>query len=264
MNDAPTISLVTNRPDWARSLISSLPRTVHRANNSSGDIVLVDGVSPWADTLLSLVLDGRQRILLMDPCEDTPATILAIVDAATRKGAQIAISEIGADNPIVPMFRPWLDGGFATMTLQGWGIASPRAQILTHLRILRAIGVQALRLSDLRARPGAALAGVTGRLADESVLVRLAAVTTEATSPRFLLVAHSGQAAARLDILLGADAGASEATLTTRDTLVQLPTIYESAHRQVLRAFARGESGDSAGTLRAFASDCALLSAAFI
>lgn len=250
-----TVSLISDEPGWGRALVASLPRSLKRVEGPGGDLALVDGRGDWTGTALAQVERGCRHVLLIDPAPAKVDRIACLADAIDASGAACVVSERFAGNPAIPAFRDWLGPDFGTIAIESVDRAGPDAAVLVQLRLLRALGIEAVSPGRASRTAAACLAEADALLAGRSVHIRLAAVRSDAGPTRHLLSAYAPTACAQLELTHGGEALPATANLFTPEGVRTLPSIHESAHRHDLRALLEGGQENAADALRALADD---------
>jgi hypothetical protein len=220
-------------PAWAKALAASLPASV-RLVETGGDVVLLSGQGDWPARLLAAMQGGQRRFILIDPQAGAAGQLGEVM----ATGADITLCEIHADNPAVTPFRAGLAGACSTVTITGQGEAPIADLVLQQLRLARATGFAPKAIVHAAADAGQALATLEATYGEASVLLRLNAVQSRAGSGHHRLLTHGRTESACLQVWSDPAARPANAFHIAGDSTTGQPTIYESAHRAVLRAFA--------------------------
>jgi len=255
MNSPMTVDFSPGATDLARGLIASLARSFRIAEHDRADITIVDGSTGWATRALAAIDAGAARLFIMEPVLDDIQALRNLTDRIDRTKTQVVVSEGYADNPALSGFRQSLTHDFRVVVLRGWGEYTLRTLVLMQVRILRAIGVHAVELVDVLAGTDAALVTAQGQLIHDKTVLRLGATRTSGVPAQQILVAHAGDASARIDLFEGVTARPAQANLVTVAGRHSLPTVYESAHRARLRQLAEGQTHGLAGGVLQFVDD---------
>lgn len=178
---------------------------------------------------------------------------------ADRIGARIALSETHADNPAVAPFRAGLDGIYTAATITGQGEAVMGDLVLQQLRLARAAGFAPDAVQHAAADTQRALATVRARHGEESALLRLTAVYSRAGKAHHRLMLHGRTESASLHLWSDPAARPANGFHISEDRTTEQPTIYESAHRAVLRsALALSDEASGGAILRQWDHDACL------
>jgi hypothetical protein len=251
-----TVALLSEQPGWGRGLVASLPLSLRLAHGPVADLALVDGASGWTARALSAIAHGTRSVIVLEP---TPADPTALADAADQRGAHVALASALADHPALDGLRDLLDASFAELVLDTSGSDSLDAQLFAQLRLLRALGLQDLRLSAIGRTPAAYLIEGEGLL--DSIPRRLRLTGARGASvARTTLTAHAPTATARLLWQSGAEARPAQVSLTDPTGSHQLPAIHEGGHRHIVRnIIARGAGPVTTASVRDLRELCTLL-----
>jgi len=222
---------------WTKALAASLPASV-RLVDTGGDVVLLGGQGDWHARLLAAMQAGQKRFIVMDPQAGAAGQLGEVAAMAQAIGAQVTLCETHADNPAVAPFRAGLAGTYSTVTITGQGEAAIADLVLQQLRLARAAGFAPAAIVHAAADAGQAIATLEATFGDASVLLRLNAVQSRAGGAHHRLLAHGRTESACLQVWSDPPARPATAFHISGDCTTGQPTIYESAHRAVLRSLA--------------------------
>lgn len=248
----------------AHGLIASFARSFRVADGVRADVTIVDGAAGWAARSLAAVDAGAARVFIIEPVLDDIPAMRKLADRVAGASGEVVISEGYADNPGLAQFRQWLAHGFGAVALRGWGEHALRTLLLMQLRMVRAIGVHDVEFVDVLAGNDAALVIAEARSDRNAMLLRLCATRSSSAPARQTLIAHAGDATARIDVFDGATAWPAQASFATPAGLQCPPTLYESAHRARLHLLAQGQAQGAAGGLQQFIEDAEQAMSAFV
>jgi hypothetical protein len=210
-------------------------------------------------------MDGARAVIVIDPSAENPDDVETLAGLAEGRAAVVALSETFAGNPAIPAFRDRFPDAFtelAAVFVDSTAVdADPVDLALTHIRVLRAVGLPALELQTASRHPrGFTYAGNAGG----ALLGGVGALTT-ALPPRLRLRGHSADRLIEIELPDASAAVPADAVLSDDTGGQVLPTIYETAHRATFRrtqaAILTGLS--TSAELRGFASDVRAARAAF-
>ncbi|GAB3617411.1 hypothetical protein GCM10027416_19680 [Okibacterium endophyticum] len=260
-----TVSARPGAEALTANVVATLPVSFAHASDQPADLIAVTGAPGWPQLASDALTGGAHGIIVIDPTADDPAAIEALAAQAEKQKAVTVLSETFAGNPAI---RPLLDARpdamnglgavFIDSVVAGGSAAD---QLLTHLRVLRALGLPevVIRTATTAHERGVIWAGEAhGRPADGGVLLNGITALSDATSPQ---VSVRGAAAERaVELTLPAADTAQPASVVYTDTTGahQLPTIYEHAHRAAWRYAHQALTNSTPGTttvLREFAAD---------
>lgn len=277
---------------WLQGLLATLPTSFRRADgaamadrgihapggqerhdqvvrtepiSSAVPVHLISGRPGWATRAQTLMHDrsGLRAIVVIDPgvCPAQEADQLATTSRST--GVLIHLSETFAGNPVLEESRR--AGLFSRDRVSGVYLSgvsrdeNPRGLLLTHLRVLRSLGI-----CDLTARAahhrGKGLTYTAG-WGDALVLGLATSARSLPTSVR--VVAVGADSTTQVQLPSAATARPAEVRVNTATGGWCLPTIYQTAHRAVLgrlhadltRTDAAHHVEDAAELVRDFAAD---------
>jgi hypothetical protein len=256
-----TIGCVPELAGLLRSLTATLPRSFHvveGVESPSADVQLLDGRTPWARLARDCADSGAEWTIIVDPDEEEPDRILALADFMEEAGPAMTFSEPFTDNPTLPHFLTQLPEAISSCNMQAWTTGSIRKAALVQLRLARALGIRELALLDVCSTPHSNLLTFRGKRNDAAVSLRTLITASAAMSSRHIVRTYAADVMARLTLFDAETARPAEAAIVNEGGEVRLPTIYETAHRSVLRGLS-GRAGMTAADLRDFAADVALV-----
>lgn len=250
-----TIALNSARTEWGRELVASLPRSVGLVEGPVADIALIDGTDDWTATAMRALDRGARTLMVVEPGPVDPAALSTLADAVDAAGADVRIGSALAEHAAMAGFRDLIDDSFGELVVDGQGGDGLTATCLLQLRLLRAAGIDNLRLTAIAATQAAFLIEGEGR--SGGVTRRLRMTGAMGIGPvRVRIVAHGDGATARLSWRGDAAARPVEVSLADASGLRTLPTIYESGQRTALRALlASTGAGGGSAALRGFHLD---------
>ncbi|WP_340318080.1 hypothetical protein [Rhizorhabdus argentea] len=219
-------------------LAASLPHSFRlgrqRADNAAA-VWLAGGAGSWASRAAQRVRDEAGWTVVIDPGPDEPDHILALADQVGEAGARIALSEPFAGNPILPHFKEQLPPAIRVCNMHARTEGSLVHAVFAQLRLARILGFRDLAVRDVCAVPGGAMLTLSGEFDNAEMTLRALASTSDALSARLDVKARGADAAAELTLFGTGTARPAIAFVVDEKGRQQLPTIYETAHRSVLR-----------------------------
>jgi hypothetical protein len=243
------------------SLAATLPRSVRLIEEPGGPgaaVQLLDGRQPWARQALECMKNGAQWTIVVDPGEEEPDRVHALADIIEEGGPVLAFSDPFTDNPALPHFREQLSKAVNSCNMQAWTTGGLREAVLVQLRLARAFDIHDLAVRDVCLVPRSCLLTLPGKRHDTAFSLRTLITSSTAMSPRHILRFHGSEAMASLTLFGAETARPAEAMIVNAHGELRLPTIYETAHRSVLRGLA-GRAGMTPAAVRDFAADIDLL-----
>jgi hypothetical protein len=236
----------------SRALVASLPLSYSLAvGTAQAHVILLQGSRGWAADARRELDSGAQRVVVIAPELDDTGDIRSLADATETSGASVVLSETYAGNAGL-LAAAGHFGGSMLVAITGLTEANLGAGLLVHLRMARALGVIGLRLHDAVATPSALLVSGAGLLGGDVLFRSL--VTHSAAAPEQHTARGYGSSDMVVATVFDSDtARPASVTAVTGDGAIELPTIYEHAHRTSFRSLASAASG--ADALRGFADD---------
>jgi Rod binding domain-containing protein len=223
---------------WAKALAASLPASV-RLVEHGGELALIGGQGAWPDRLLGRMQAGQRRFILCDPGVGAAGQLDAVLSEAQRSAASIALCETHADNPAIAPFRAQLKGQYSAVTITGQGEAGIADLLLQQLRLARAAGFAPQAILHRTANTLQAVATLKASHGKEEVVLRLTAAVGRAGGAYHRLLAHGRVESACVQVWSEPAARPAHAFHIAEDSTMAQPTLYESAHRAILRAMAQ-------------------------
>jgi len=254
------LALDSERPEWARALVASLPASLRLAPAEGADFGLVDAGAAWPLRAEAMVACGIKRVLVVEPTMADPDAVQRLSEVANERGAMIRFGEGFAGNPALTGFRSWLTEDIVLLTATGHGEADVASLLLQQLRLARAAIFSAERVEDAVITTGAAIVTLAGDLDGRPGILRMNVCRTEAVAAQHRLLAHGPVVTASLTVHDGWNAREAEAAFADSDGLQVRPSIYESAHRAALRALL-DEQAQAGEDLQLWAKDAAFVRA---
>lgn len=253
------IALASTRPGWMQGLVASLPRSLSRCDDPAGaDLVLVDGQGVWPERICATIAAGARRIALIEPGPVDATTLDRAMTAIDGAYAECFVFEDIPDSPALEGFRAMLEQGFAEFVVTGSHPESIEQLVLAQIRLLRALQVGEVTFPAPALSSRAILADGRAKVAGAEVRLRLSGALAPGDA-RMEIVAHSGEATARLAWEGGTEARPITVGIANVAGLTILPALHEGGIRTALRALLSGSSsGKPESGLRHFADDLAL------
>lgn len=230
-----TVALASMRAGWGRELVASLPRSLRRVDDSVADLVLVDGAPGWTALAKQALAQGARTLVVIEPTIVDLASLTKLADAIDLAGADIALVSALADSAAPASLCDLLDATFGELVLDGTQSGSLAGLLLTQLRLLRAVGLDDLRLTTAAVTPAAFIIEGEGQIEGIERRIRLTG-SVGAGPARIALNAHAGAATARLSWRGDAAARPVDVSLADATGLRTLPAIHEGGHRHALRS----------------------------
>jgi hypothetical protein len=245
---------------WASALAASLPVSLTRSDDPAG-IILLDGASDWADRLAGRMKAGHRRFLVVDPAIPPEAALDRTIALAAETGADVMISETHGDNPAVESFRKLLAGPHSVVTITGIGMIGLAELVLQQLRLARRLGLESVGIVQVLASEGSLIATLDAWCGGAPLLLRLTLTQSSAIPACHRLTAHAPTETAFIELASEPDARPATAYRANLEGGLELPTIYESAHRAALKLLAGQGLAASRGVLAGWKEDAMLATA---
>lgn len=221
-------------PLRARSLAASRPASV-RLVEQGGEVVLMGGRADWPERLLARIRAGQKRFVLSDPQACAAGQLADLIGEAEISHVQIRLCETHADNPAVAPFRSGLTGHFSAVTITGQGEEPIADMLMQQLRLARAAGFEPQSVVHGAAGAAQAIATLEATFGEDPVFLRLTVARSRAGGAWHRLLAHGRVDSAGLHVWSDPDARPATAFHLAGENTTGLPSIYESAHRAILR-----------------------------
>jgi len=215
------------------------------------------GDQPWATRVAESSSD-KSWIVVVDPGLDDADAISSLADKVEAGSARIAFSESYAGDPAVELLRGQIAFAVTSCKMHGVTSGSLAGAIFTQVRLARAIGLRSLAAKDVCAVDGGALVTFSARFGEGDVQFGALATISSAAAPRHVVKAYGAGDIASLTLFGSDTARPGEAAIIDATGERQLPTIYETAHRALLRGL-REREPLTPQELRDFATDVRLV-----
>lgn len=254
------IALVSTQPSWMQGLVASLPRSLTRCEDPArADLTLVDGKCDWPERICATIAAGARRIALVEPGPVDATALERALTAIDGANAECFVFEDIPDSPALAGFRAMLENEFAEFVVTGSHPGSIGQLVLAQIRLLRALHVGDVAFSAPAVSSRAILADGRAKMAGSEVRLRLSGASAPGAA-RIEIVAHSGEATARLAWEGGTEARPITLELANATGLTTLPALHEGGIRAALRALLSGSSSlKPESALRHLADDLALV-----
>ncbi len=214
-------------------VIASLPVSLHPVSEAP-DLCAVAGESGWTGEALDILGTGIRGILVVDPVSEDASDLAA---AASAAGIPVVIDRPLAGNPTVPVIATHFANagephGLLECRVVQSGSGDLDRALLDQLALVRAAAAE-VQSATVLARTNHCYA-IQGYLANGR-RTQLTGICTAAQprSGHLRLLGLTGSV--ELTVPDPSTARPAQATITTPDGLVLLPTIFESAHRATWR-----------------------------
>lgn len=261
LTPATSVSVIgQNTSPAVLAVLASLPSSFTTGPATGDAVYAVAGTTGWATVAREAIDRGARAVVVTEPGREVPETIEELGRVAAERGTTVVLAEGWAGNPAVIAARDAWANDFAAADvieaeLLAPDVAPGRAQILTVLRLLRAIGRPLLIPAVTSAVGGGLLLVAQGAEATWSLFA-----ARTAGPARLHLSASNADVQVELDLYSPQTATPALARRTDTDRELRLDALYESGHRRAWRRLKNAIAAGTAGTsgsddLAAFAAD---------
>jgi hypothetical protein len=258
MKDILTLSAAQELAGLLDELVPTLPLSYRPARDVSddpGDVHLAFGEGDWTEAVAIAAEAGATCVMVVNPAPCPPERIVALIDRVQASSTRIFLSEAFASDPAVALLRARLTEKATVCNLAAAYMMGIERALFDQMRLARALAMPIGAIVDSIETRSSAL--VTGRTAD-GTLIRLTVLPMVTDwEPRHRFRAYGANWAARLDLHGDHNARPAEASIIDANGMTLVPTIYETAHRAILRAI-HGGLAASHQDMRNFAADSLL------
>jgi hypothetical protein len=225
-------------------IIASLPMSfAHASAGETPDVVEVSAGAAWVEAALAAVGTRPKGILITRPTVADPEQILRLAARADEAGVVVALADPFAGHPALTAGAPLLtealsscESLFVTVTLPSSVGQGAQEQVLTALRVVRAVGAEGVVLTTATTGSGGVVVDGSIRLSSDRVSPFAALGTnTRAVAPHVRVRAYGPSATVEIDIPNAATARPARIQVVDGSGSVTAPTIYESAYRAAWR-----------------------------
>jgi hypothetical protein len=258
MKDILTLSAAPELVCLLNELVPTLPlsyRPVPDVLGDRGDVHLAFGEGDWTEAVVAAAEAGAGCVMVVNPAPCPPEQIDALIDRVEPASTRIILSEAFASDPAVALLRARLPERATICNLAASYTMDIERALFDQMRLARALAMPVSTIVDSVDTRSSAL--MTCRTAD-NMPIRLSIspmVTDQEHRHRFC--AYGADWAARLDLHGDQNARPAAASIIDATGMTLIPTVYETAHRSMLRAI-HGGLAASQQYLRNFAADSLL------
>ncbi|TAJ48659.1 MAG: hypothetical protein EPO52_11150 [Herbiconiux sp.] len=241
----------------AAAALAALPLSFTEAGRDA-KVIVVAGSGGWVDRVRAAASAGAQGVIVTDPlpapgasalATDTPACIVVLAETwASSPMLRAAVHQFGE-----PIARTRLIDARSVEPTTGRDLP---AVIFAQLRAVQSLGIEVSTLAIAAQSTSSILA--IGRSASGARIV-LSAARGDGVDGTLDLLLVAADEVIRIDLPDSRTARPGRAVLTSATAAVELPTIWETAHRNSWRALHDAlESGLEPGHIAMFAAALAV------
>jgi hypothetical protein len=241
----------------AGELVASLPISYRASDAADAAVVLVDGRAPdWVAA--AGAVPATAVALVLDPGIADPPAVRALL----ASGARVALSETWAGNPAVAAARNAWHADLAAAALVEVAVlertagADASELVLRALRVALALGIDVASLDVVTGGDRGRV--VTGQLGSGG-FVTLVVTRSDAAPPSVRVDVAAPDAGITLELADGATARPARARRVSRTDALELPTVWQTAHRSSLQRIHALGAGAAIDDLAGFAAALELL-----
>ncbi|MDO9395848.1 MAG: hypothetical protein Q7T71_04830 [Herbiconiux sp.] len=218
----------------AAATLASLPLTYTDAHGhpatAGADVVVVAGSGGWVDRVRAAAIAGARGVIVTDPLPAAEAAALT----AELPDCTVVLAETWASSPALqsaaeqfaaPITRTRL---VDARSLEPRGGRDLRAVLFAQLRAVQRLGVEVASL-EIAAETACSILGV-GR-STEGARVVLSAARSDAADGSLDLLSVAPDETIRIEVPGGTTALPGRAVLTSASAAVELPAVWQTAHR---------------------------------
>ncbi len=222
------MSALTVNP--ASAVTATLPVSLSASAESDADLIVIDGTTSWTEPLRAALARAPRGVLLIDPIAEPADDARAV--AAEAGLARVFVADRYAGNPAIAALVERAPAALqAPASITGTVVGADRNRsALEAIRLLRALGLEIAELSRVDASGAVLLLGRT------SAGASIALHAIESIDERAELRLRSFDGAVTLALAPATSARPAVVHIIDANGALQLPTIYETAHRAGLRA----------------------------
>jgi hypothetical protein len=263
MTHALTLSAAPELVGLLNELIPTLPlsyRSFRGPSSDPSDVHLAFGNGDWTEAVAAAAEAGTSCVMVVNPAPCAPERIYALIDRVEASSTKVFLSEAFASDPAVAHLRARLTEKATVCNLAAADTMDIERALFDQMRLARALGMPIAAIVDRIETQSSAL--LTCRAADDTPIRLAVSPMIVDQEPRHRFRAYGANWAARLDLHGDHNARPAEASIVDANGMTLVPTVYETAHRMVLRAI-RGGLAASHQNMRNFAAD-SLLAASLV
>ncbi|SER28710.1 hypothetical protein [Sphingobium sp. YR768] len=258
MKDVLMLSAAPELIGLFNELVPTLPlsyRPVLDVSGDRGDVHLAFGEGDWTEAVVAAAEAGACCVMVVNPAPCPPEQIDALIDQVEPASTRIFLSEAFACDPAVALLRARLPERATICDFAASCTMDIERAVFDQMRLARALAMPISTIVDSVETRSSAL--LTCRTPDNTPIRLTVSPMVTDRQHRHRFRAFGADWAARLDLYGDQNARPAVASIIDAQGMTRIPTVYETAHRSMLRAI-HGGLGASHQYLRNFAADSLL------